>query len=83
MRWNAKSDNFQFEPSSLVNAAEEVGNEMKKRKLLIISARIFDPIGFPAPTTLLLKIIYQQLWEKGVDWDECVFKKFKQAGNRS
>jgi hypothetical protein len=22
------------------------------------------------PTTLLLNIIYQQLWEKGIDWDE-------------
>jgi hypothetical protein len=37
---------------------------------LCISARIFDPIGFLAPTVLLVKIIYQQLWEKNKDWDQ-------------
>ena len=41
------------------------------RKILSISARDFYPIGFLAPRTLFLKIIYQQLWEKGVDWEEC------------
>ncbi len=72
IRWDTKSDNFQFEPSLIVKAAEEVGNSITKRKMLSISARVFDPIGFLAPTTLLLKIIYQQLWEKGVDRDEFV-----------
>ena len=57
--WDTKSDNFQFEPSSIVKAAEEVGDVITKRKILSISARIFDPIGFLAPTNLLLKIIYQ------------------------
>jgi hypothetical protein len=64
IRCNTKSDNLQFEPSSIVEAAEEVGDVIMKRKILSISARIFDPIGFLTPTTLLLKIIYQQLWEK-------------------
>ncbi|XP_046640292.1 uncharacterized protein LOC124323580 [Daphnia pulicaria] len=40
-----------------------------KRKVFSISARIFDPIGFLAPTTLLLKIIYQKLWEGEMGWD--------------
>ena len=35
------------------------------RKILSISARVFYPIGFLAPRTLFLKIIYQQLWELG------------------
>jgi hypothetical protein len=49
-----------------------------KRKILSISARIFDSIGFLAPTTLLLKIIYQQLWEFiGMN---VPLKKFKQVG---
>jgi hypothetical protein len=59
IRLYTKSDNFQFEPSSIVKAAEEVGDVITKRKILSISARIFDPIGFLAPTNLLLKIIYQ------------------------
>ena len=44
---------------------------MTKRNILLsISARIFDPIGFLAPTVLWLKIIYQQLGEKNIDWDQ-------------
>jgi hypothetical protein len=30
IRWDTKSDNFQFEPSSIVEAAEEVGELIKK-----------------------------------------------------
>ena len=61
LTWDTKSDKFKFDPSSIVQAAEEIGEGITKRKILSISARIFDPIGFLAPTTLLLKIIYQNL----------------------
>jgi hypothetical protein len=70
IRWDAGSDTFQFEPSSIVQAEQEIGYNFTKRKILSISARIFDPIGFLAPTVLLLKIIYRQLWEKNIDWDQ-------------
>jgi hypothetical protein len=69
IRWDTGSDTFQFDPSTIVQAAEEIGEKITKRKILSISARIFDPLGFLAPTVLLLKIIYQRLWEKDVDWD--------------
>jgi hypothetical protein len=46
-----------------MQAAVEIGEKITKRKILNISARIFDPIGFLAPTVLLLKIIYRKLWE--------------------
>ena len=69
IRWDTGSDTFQFEPSTIVQAAEEIGERITKRKILSISSRIFDPLGFLAPTVLLLKIIYQRLWEKDVDWD--------------
>jgi Pao retrotransposon peptidase len=61
IRWNTGSDSFQFDPTSICQAIEEVGTKITKRKILSISARIFDPIGFLAPTVLLLKIIYQKL----------------------
>ena len=70
LRWDTKSDKFKFDPSSIVQAAEEIGEGITKRKILSISARVFDPIGFLAPTTLLLKIIYQKLWEIGTGWDD-------------
>jgi hypothetical protein len=70
LRWDNKSDKFKFDPSSIVQAAEEIGKDVTKTKILSISARVFDQIGFLAHTTLLLKIIYQKLWEKGTGWDE-------------
>jgi hypothetical protein len=41
IRCNTKSDNLQFEPSSIVEAAEEVGNVITKRKILSINKLIF------------------------------------------
>jgi len=70
LRWDTNSDSFKFDPTSIVKAAEEIGDKITKRKILSISARIFDPIGFLAPTTLLLKIIYQKLWEGEIGWDD-------------
>jgi hypothetical protein len=70
IRWDTGSDSFQFDPTAIIQAVEEVGTEITKRKILSISARIFDPIGFLAPTVLLLKIIYQKLWEKEIGWDQ-------------
>jgi hypothetical protein len=70
IRWDTGSDSFKFDPASIIQAVEEVGTEITKRKILSISARIFDPIGFLSPTVLLLKIIYQRLWEKEIGWDQ-------------
>ncbi|XP_057381572.1 uncharacterized protein LOC130704107 [Daphnia carinata] len=69
IRWDTESDTFQFDPAPIIEAATELGDLVTKRNILRISARVFDPIGFLAPTTLLLKIIYQKLWEAEIDWD--------------
>jgi hypothetical protein len=70
LRWDTSSDSFKFDPTSIMEAAVEIGEKITKRKILSISARIFDPIGFLAPTVLLLKIIYQKLWEGDIGWDD-------------
>jgi hypothetical protein len=75
------SDNFQFEPSSIVKAAEEVGKSAK-RKMLSISARVFDPKGFLAPTTLR-RLSTNSSGKKELIGMNVHLKKFKQAGNRS
>ncbi|GFY09223.1 integrase catalytic domain-containing protein [Trichonephila clavipes] len=41
-----------------------------KRQMLSIIARIFDPLGFVSPSTIILKIILQDLWKAGLDWDD-------------
>ncbi|KRY17347.1 hypothetical protein T12_7757, partial [Trichinella patagoniensis] len=41
-----------------------------KRRMLSTASGIFDPIGCLAPFLVRAKILFQSLWETGVDWDE-------------
>ncbi|KRY56245.1 hypothetical protein T03_5383 [Trichinella britovi] len=41
-----------------------------KRQLLSTASGIFDPIGCLAPFLVRAKILFQSLWERGLDWDE-------------
>ncbi|XP_059223359.1 uncharacterized protein LOC131997084 [Stomoxys calcitrans] len=40
------------------------------RSLLKDSARLFDPLGWLAPTTIMAKIMFQTLWREGLDWTD-------------
>ena len=41
-----------------------------KRGLMSDISRLFDVLGWVSPTTLLMKINYQELWALNVGWDE-------------
>ena len=41
-----------------------------KRNVLRKVARIFDPLGFLCPYVIVAKIILQELWMRGYDWDD-------------
>jgi len=43
---------------------------LNKRSLLKVTAKIFDPMGFLMPFTIGLKILFQELCEDKVNWDE-------------
>ena len=43
---------------------------MTKRSLLVLTAKIFDPLGYLAPLTILMKVLFQVLCTNKVDWDE-------------
>ncbi|GIY91359.1 reverse transcriptase [Caerostris extrusa] len=52
-----------------------------KRKILSLAHKIFDPIGFTCPVTLVPKIMLQECWKIKVSWDtklaENIVKMFK------
>ncbi|XP_054719215.1 uncharacterized protein LOC129228558 [Uloborus diversus] len=61
--WTTKTDSFKIN----VNLNLEV---ISKRQLLSAIAHIFDPLGFLSPSTILLKILLQQLWKDKLSWDD-------------
>ncbi|KAJ8962702.1 hypothetical protein NQ318_001099 [Aromia moschata] len=48
------------------------GDIVTKRLILSVTQKVFDPIGYLCPATLIPKLILQNLWKKGLKWDEPV-----------
>ena len=66
MEYSSTSDHFCFSCTSL--SVQE--SQLTKRTVLSYSGKIFDPLGLILCVTIVVKIIFQGLWEKGITWDE-------------
>ena len=66
--WKPEEDHFVFDLNGLLDILKDKQNT--KRSVLQTSARIFDPIGFLTPFTIRVKHLFQQLWERGIGWDD-------------
>jgi len=66
MEYSSISDHFCFSCSNL--SFKE--SQLTKRAVLLVSAKIFDPLGLTSCITIVVKNIFQQLWEKGITWDK-------------
>ena len=65
VRWSPETDEFQFDGTEV---SEDI--VVTKRVVLSVLARTFDPLGFIAPVIMSGKILFQQLWKLGIEWDE-------------
>ncbi|KAL7881123.1 hypothetical protein SRHO_G00033770 [Serrasalmus rhombeus] len=66
--WRPATDDFVFDLRGLLDILKE--RENTKRSVLQSSARIFDPLGFLTPFTIRIKCMFQEMWERGLQWDE-------------
>ena len=67
--WNSTEDVFTYKvkPGFLHSQAPI---QLSKRQTLSTIARIYDPIGFALAFLIKAKIGLQELWKRGVDWDD-------------
>ncbi|XP_062541974.1 uncharacterized protein LOC134209973 [Armigeres subalbatus] len=63
--WNPTGDYFGFH-------VQLSGSKVSTMKRGVLSAigRLFDPLGFLGPVVTLAKLIMQDVWRLGLDWDE-------------
>ncbi|KAK3754172.1 hypothetical protein QZH41_007960 [Actinostola sp. cb2023] len=64
--WNPKKDVFQFILTKKIDLKEV----KTKRTLLGAISKVFDPLGLVSPFIITAKLIMQDLWVKGIPWDE-------------
>ncbi|XP_054742580.1 uncharacterized protein LOC129247471 [Anastrepha obliqua] len=67
IRWNAHCDHFYFMTKPIKNH-----DVLTKREILSAIAKLFDPLGWLAPIIITAKIIMQNIWLEGTDWDDTV-----------
>lgn len=73
LTWCRSVDQFKY--TVLLPSASET---LSKRIIISDIARLFDPLGWIAPSLILAKILIQKLWLAGVGWDDSVPDKIKE-----
>lgn len=68
LRWNTNEDTLNCD----LNGLREVGKiSLTKRGLLSAAQRIFDPVGFTCPVTLIIpRLLLQKCWKISCSWDD-------------
>ena len=72
--WLADQDIFTFR-----ECAPDDNMLFTKRNFLKKIATLFDPIGLLAPFTIRAKILMQEMWTSGLDWDENLTESLKNS----
>uniref|UniRef100_A0AAR5PHN1 Integrase zinc-binding domain-containing protein n=1 Tax=Dendroctonus ponderosae TaxID=77166 RepID=A0AAR5PHN1_DENPD len=77
LNWYPKGDYFTLNYSFLKDVTLEM-NAVTKRQILALAQKVFDSIGFVSPTTLIPKLMLQQLWKDNLSWDQPVTEDLAQ-----
>ena len=65
--WNTDTDTLHLNPKEPMYTLHSL---ITKRDVLKDVSRLYDPLGFITPITMLSKVFLQELWQHKLHWDE-------------
>ena len=71
--WCTSSDQFTFRFDSTAQLARDL--EPTKRNVVSIVGKFYDPLGFVSPVIIPFKVLFQQLCQAKVEWDQPITGK--------
>ena len=74
--WNRVDDKIVFKFDALIKLCENM--KLTKRNLLKIIAKFFDPLGMLSPLTVGMKVMFQEVCQSKLDWDEPLSEAFQE-----
>lgn len=84
LKWNLDQDSLSVD----IKVDESRNEILTRRKILSLVHRVFDPIGYTCPVTLIPKLMLQECWKLKVSWDSDIptavgqkFEKWKEQLN--
>ncbi|XP_003370011.1 Pao retrotransposon peptidase superfamily [Trichinella spiralis] len=66
MSWNCKNDELSYNISMEIDEKKEY----TKREVLSTASRIYDPLGYLTPFIIRAKTLIQELWQRGLHWED-------------
>lgn len=67
MRWHTATDTLRIKYTNEIDIPDA---QLTKRKVISATAQIYDPTGLVLPVIVVGKILQQDIWRSGVDWDQ-------------
>ena len=57
-------------------------DKLSKRVMLKIIASVYDPLGFLAPVMIKFKVLLQEMWRRGIEWDDDIPEDIRLKWNK-
>ena len=68
MKWDPDDDSLLIDLGDI--AKEALNTVPTKRSVIRIASRLYDPLGFAAPVIVRMKVLFQEMCQEKLNWDE-------------
>ncbi|MEM7299092.1 MAG: reverse transcriptase domain-containing protein, partial [Bacteroidota bacterium] len=68
VEWDLSSDDFVFKLHDFIKSCQSIS--FTKRNVLSVAASLYDPLGFLAPITARIKVLFQMTCKAKLAWDD-------------